>query len=54
MMDLLSALGPNWLLYPFRDDSGPWCVDVFDMFENGFQESENVGQSDTCTESQYN
>lgn len=31
MMDLLSALGPNWLLHPYRDDSGPWCVDVFEM-----------------------
>lgn len=30
MMDLLSALGPNWLLHPYRDDSGPWCVDVFE------------------------
>lgn len=36
MMDLLSAFGPNWLLHPFSDDLGPWCVDVFDMLGNGF------------------
>lgn len=54
MMDLLSAFGPNWLLHPFSDDSGPSRVDVFDMLRSGFQERENVGQSNTFTESQYN
>lgn len=54
MMDLLSALGPNWLLHPYRDDSGPRCVDVFEMLEKGFQESENVGHSNTYAASQYN
>lgn len=54
MMDLLSAFGPNWLLHPFSDDSGPSCVDVFDMLENGFQERMNVGQCNTFTGSQYN
>lgn len=54
MMDFLLAFGPNWLLHPFSDDAGPWSVDIFDMPENGFQEKENVGQSDTFAESRYN
>lgn len=50
-MDLLSALGPNWLLHPYRDDSGPWCVDAV-LKRKGFQE--NVGHSDTSRRGQYN
>lgn len=53
-MDLPLALRPNWLLHPFSDGAGPESVDVFDMLGSGFQERENVGQSDTFTEIQYN